>query len=290
MVLLLFFLVRYTLFAQPCTIDVFIANDQSGSVSAIENSQSRQFITALMGGMQPWGSGPGESRMAIADWASPGTWSQFSYPTVAQNYTTILSDVIAYQNAPRNLTGGTGPYGALLNTYNALNQTPVPGRVANKIIVLMTDAACSQIPAGIAGLATQIKSEGIFIIVVAIESASSCPSLAGENVASPGGYFSASNYSSLINANVQLVQDIITTACVGPVSPSYDLTIDIDNYSVTNCTNGIGTYTANYTVTNALGAGEVFNDEIFVSFYNGDPQLSSTQCWQCRMMGYNRSR
>lgn len=255
---------------------MFVANDQSGSVSAIENNQSRQFITALMGGMQPWGNASGESRMAIADWASPGNWLQFSYPSVAQNYTTLISDVIAYQNAPRSLSGGTGPYSALLNTFNSLNQTPVPGRISDKIIVLMTDAACSQVPAGISTLATQIKNSGVFIIVVAIEAASSCPSLAGTNVASPGGYFSASNYSALIQANVQLVQDIITTACLGAISPSYDLLITLDDYTASNCSPGPGTYTVDLTIYNAPGAGDIFNDEILISYYNGDPQLPTT--------------
>ena len=261
---------------QACSLDLFVANDQSGSVSAIENDQSRQFITALMGGMQPWGSAPGESRMAIADWASSGNWLQYSFPSVGQNYTTLISDVIAYQNAPRSLTGGTGPYSALLNTFNSLNQTPVPGRISDKIIVLMTDAACSQVPAGISTLADQIKNSGVFIIVVAIEAASSCPSLAGTNVASPGGYFNASNYSALIQANVQLVQDIIATSCLGAISPSYDLSIELDGYTASNCSPGPGTYTINYTISNALGAGDIFNDEIVVSYYNGDPQLPTT--------------
>ncbi len=263
-------------YGQNCSLDVFVANDQSGSVSSIENSQSRRFITSLMEGMQPWGNDPGESRMSIAQWASPGTWVQFPYPSVGPNYTTFLSDVIAYQNAPRILTGGTGPYGALLNTYNAINQTPIPNRISNKIIVLMTDAACTQVPNGIVDLATQIKNEGIFIIVVAIESASSCTILAGENVASPGGYFSSTNYASLIDANVQLVQDIIATACLGPISPTFDLTVSLDSYTATNCNIGGGTYTVNYTINNAPGAGEEFNDDLLISFYDGDPKLPTT--------------
>jgi hypothetical protein len=46
------------------------------------------------------GYGPGESRMAIADWDSPNVWQQFSFPSVGASYTTEMSDVLAYQNAP----------------------------------------------------------------------------------------------------------------------------------------------------------------------------------------------
>lgn len=282
-----FALLGTQLFPQPCALDVFVANDQSGSVSATENAQSRLFISALMAGMQPWGNNTGESRMAIAEWASPGTWSQFPFTSVAQNYTTLLSDVLGYQIAGRQLTGGTGPYGALLHTYNALQQTPVPGRFSNKIIVLMTDAACPQVPVGMIDLATQIKNEGVFIIVVAIGAASVCPTLSGTNIASPSGYFSAADYTSLISANVQLVEDIISTACIGPVSATFDLSIFMNSYTVSNCTSvqGSGTYSIDFTINNGLGAGQDFNDEILISFYDGDPKLASSNLVLVQSMG-----
>lgn len=263
-------------YAQVCSLDMFVANDQSGSVDSYENNQSRQFITALMQGMQPWGSGIGEHRMAISDWASAGTWTQFNFPIAGQNYTTHLSDVLAYQLAPRALSGGTGPYSALWRTHQQIQQSPVPGRDSKKIIVLMTDASCPQVPPGMSTLATQIKNEGVFIIVVAIGAASLCPTLAGENVASPGGYFAADGYGALIQANVQLVQDIISTACNGPISETYDLSISLDAYTATNCTNGVGTYTVDYTIYNGANAQQDFNDEILISFYNGNPSLPTS--------------
>lgn len=260
--------------AQLCALDVFVANDQSGSVSAIENTQSRQFITALFNGMQPWGNGAGESRMAIADWDSPGVWQQFNFPVAGVSYTTLLSDVLAYQTAPRALLGGTDPVTALTNAYQQIGQAPIPGRVARPVIVLMTDAACSQVPAGLTALATQIKNAGVYIVVVAIEAASTCPSLAGTNVASPGGYFSAPTYAQLVQANVQLVQDMINAGCTGSVDPSYDLTIAIDAFTASGCNTGSPTFTADFTVTNASPVD--FNGALVVSFYDGPPSAATT--------------
>lgn len=255
--------------AQTCALDVFVANDQSGSVSALENTQSRQFITALFNGMQPWGSGPGQSRMAIADWDSPGVWQQFNFPVAGVGYSDLLADVLAYQNAPRALIGGTDPYTALLNAYQSIGQTPVPGRVAKPVIVLMTDAACSQVPPGLSTLATQVKNAGVYVVVVAIEAASGCAVLAGTNVASPGGYFSAPTYAQLMQANVQLVQDMINAGCNGSFDPSYDLAITVDAFTASGCTTPPPNFVADLSISNA-GAVD-FNGPLVVSFYNGPP-------------------
>ncbi len=260
--------------AQLCALDVFVANDQSGSVSAIENTQSRQFITALFNGMQPWGNGTGESRMAIADWDSPGVWQQYFFPVAGMGYTTLLSDVLAYQTAPRALLGGTDPFTALNTAFQSINQTPIPGRVSHPIIVLMTDAACSQVPPGLPALAAQIKSAGVYIVVVAIEAASLCPSLAGTNVASPGGYFSAPTYSQLVQANVQLVQDMINAGCANSFDPSYDLAISLDAFTASGCISGTPSFVVDYTVNNGTGAD--FTGPLTISFYDGDPALPTT--------------
>lgn len=260
--------------AQLCALDVFVANDQSGSVSAIENTQSRQFISALFQGMQPWGTGAGESRMAIADWDSPNVWQQFSFPSVGASYTTELSDVLAYQNAPRALLGGTDPVTALTRSFQQIGQAPIAGRTAKPIIVLMTDADCSQVPAGLTTLATQIKNAGVTIVVVAIEAASFCPALMGAQVASPGAYFSAPTYAQLVQANVQLVQEMINAGCNVGVDPSYDLSIAFDSFTASGCISGTPTFQAGYTVTN--NAATDFNGPLLISFYNGDPALSSS--------------
>ncbi|MCC7502373.1 MAG: SBBP repeat-containing protein, partial [Flavobacteriales bacterium] len=269
--------------AQLCALDVFVANDQSGSVSAIENTQSRQFITALFNGMQPWGNGAGESRMAIADWDSPGVWQQFAFPVAGVGYTTLLSDVLAYQTAPRALLGGTDPFTALNTAYQSLGQTPIPGRVAHPVIVLMTDAACSQVPPGLSALAAQIKNAGVYIVVVAIEAASSCPSLAGTNVASPGGYFSAPTYSQLVQANVQLVQDMINAGCSFSFDPSYDLAISLDAFTASGCISGTPSFAVDYTVNNGTGAD--FTGPLTISFYNGDPALPTTTLLAVQTVG-----
>lgn len=260
---------------QTCALDVFVANDQSGSVSALENWQSRQFISALFNSMQPWGTGPGESRMAIADWDSPGVWQQYSYPVAGQNYTTLLADVLAYQTAPRVLFAGTDPYTALLRTFQQINQTPVPGRVATPVIVLMTDAHCSQVPAGISALADQIKSTGVYIIVVAIEMAASCPALAGTLVASPGGYFSAPTYADLVASSAALVQGMVNAGCGSSPDPSYDLALTITGFTASGCNNPPPAFAADLTVTNAGQAA--FNGPLMVSFYNGPPTSPTTQ-------------
>jgi len=124
-----------------CGLDVFIANDQSGSVDAVENTQGRHFITELMRNLDPWGTANNQSRMAIAQWDNSGSWTQYSFPTAGQNYTTQLSDVLAFQNSTRFLDGGTDPYSALLKTYNAINHTPVAGRTANQVIILIPNSA-----------------------------------------------------------------------------------------------------------------------------------------------------
>lgn len=261
--------------AQPCALDLFVANDQSGSVSALENIEGRQFISALFTAMQPWGTGPGESRMAIADWDSPGVWQQFGFPAAGPTYTTLLADVLAYQTAPRTLFAGTDPYTALLSTYQQLGQSMVPGRLAKKVIVLMTDAACSQVPPGVQALAAQIKNAGVYIIVVAIEAAAGCPALAGTNVASPGGYFSAPSYAQLIAQSAALVQGMVSSSCNNSTDPSYDLAVAIDSYTASGCISPPQAYAATVSIENQ---GPVaFSGPLTVSFYNGPPTAPTSQ-------------
>ena len=258
-----------------CGLDVFVANDQSGSVDAVENSQGRHFITELMRNLDPWGNANNQSRMAIAEWDYNGSWTRFNFPSAGTNYTTQLSDVIAFQNSPRILSGGTDPYSALLKTYNAINQTPIVGRTANQVIILMTDAYCNQIQGNLVQLATQIKDNGIYIMVMAIDAAQGCTILQGENIASDGAYFSAPSYAQLEQQAIAYVKDIISAACIGPPPPSFDLTINLNNFTATNCLNGNGTYKVDYTINN-IGK-IVWNNNMAISFYNGDPTLPTTK-------------
>ncbi|MBX7225093.1 MAG: SBBP repeat-containing protein, partial [Chitinophagales bacterium] len=266
-----------------CGLDVFIANDQSGSVDANENTQGRKFIETLAEALQPLGNGTTDSRIAIAQWGSLGEWQHFPFPGAGTNYTTLLSDVIAYQVSPRVYYGGTDPYNALLESYNLINETPVAGRAANKLIILMTDAACSQIQNNIVTLATQLKNSGIYIMVLAIDAAQSCTILQGTNVASPGGYFSASSYAILEQQAIKYAKDIVYAGCVDPPPPSFDLSIQLDNFTIANCIPGPATYTINYTVFNN---GRLdFNNALYVSFYDGDPRLPSTRLLAVQNLG-----
>ncbi len=258
-----------------CGLDVFVANDQSASVDAVENAQGKHFITELMRNLDPWGNANTQSRMAIAQWDDRGSWTRYNFPAAGQNYTTQLSDVVAFQNSARILSGGTDPYNALLKTYNAINQTPVAGRTANQVIILMTDAGCGQIQSSIAQLATQIKDNGIYVMVLAIDEAQNCTILQGENVASDGGYFSAPTYAQLEQQAIAYVEDIISAACIGPPPPSFDLTMNLNNFTVVNCVNGQGTYKVDYTINNIGRAN--WNNAITISFYDGDPTLPTTQ-------------
>lgn len=56
-----------TIGRQLCALDIIVANDQSGLVSAIENTRSLRFISALFQGMQRWDTVAGESRKTKGD-------------------------------------------------------------------------------------------------------------------------------------------------------------------------------------------------------------------------------
>lgn len=255
-----------------CGLDIHIMNDNSGSVNSIENLQSRQFITELGNELAPLGTSNNESRISISTWANRDNWIQFNYPIAGRNYTTNFSDVLSYQSAVRPFRGGTDPYRALLKGYNILSQSPIAGRSAPKVLVLMTDAGCSQIPASISSLATTIKSENIYVIVLAIGAAASCTALQNTHVASPGGYFSAVDYDGLkANAKTQILS-ILSNACGNAAPPSWDLSINITTFTATGCNTGSGTYNANYTVTNN-SYDSAFNDNLRISFYDNDPRF-----------------
>ena len=181
-------------FAQ-CGIDIYIANDQSGSIDATEDRQGKTFIKNLAQSLS-LGNANSQSRIALANWSSTNTWVKFNFPSAGQNYTTLQSDVLSYPLSPFN-AGNTDPYDALRRTYQQINETPVTGRTVPKMIVLMTDAYCYQIQPNIVQLATQIKQSGVYVMVLAIDAAASCTILQGTNVASPGMYFNSAAYSNL---------------------------------------------------------------------------------------------
>ncbi|MEI9943353.1 MAG: VWA domain-containing protein [Chitinophagaceae bacterium] len=255
--------------AQTCGgLDISIANDQSGSVDATENAQSRTFIRNLSASLT-LGNANDQSRIQLSNWAHANTFSQYSFPSVGLNYTTLQSDVISYVNKPRTISGGTDPYQALQKAYGIRNQTPIAGRTVPKIIILMTDASCYQVQSAIKTLATQIKASGTYIMVLAIQDAATCTILQGTNVASPGMYFSAASYASLA-ANAQTtITNMLNAACPAvPPTPVFDLSVTITSF---NC----GTGTVGYNVTNNGAAA--FSGTLQTVFYNGDPRLITTR-------------
>ncbi|MEI9943352.1 MAG: GEVED domain-containing protein [Chitinophagaceae bacterium] len=266
---LLFATISGNTIAQTCGgLDISIANDQSGSVDATENAQSRIFIRNLSASLT-LGNTNNQSRIQLSNWAETNTFSQYSFPSVGLNYTTLQSDVISYVNKPRTMNGGTDPYQALQKAYSIRSQTPIAGRTVPKIIILMTDASCFQVQSAIKTLATQIKASGTYIMVLAIQDAAACTILQGTNVASPGMYFSAASYASLA-ANAQTtITNMLNAACPAvPPTPVFDLSVTITSF---NC----GTGTVGYNVTNNGAAA--FSGTLQTVFYNEDPRLITTR-------------
>ncbi|WP_084299411.1 GEVED domain-containing protein [Dyadobacter tibetensis] len=251
---------------QTCALDIHIANDQSGSIDAVENSQGKTFVRKLAQSIN-LGTGETGNRIAVSNWANTNTWEQYNFPSAGKNYTTNVSDLISYANSRQTIFGGTDPYQALQKAYSKINITPIAGRTAPKVIVLMTDAYCSQVQAGITTLASQIKGSGIYIMVLALDDATKCSKLQGTNVASPGMYLSGGSYSNLQNNAISILQNLINSLCSG-TSKAWDLKIALD---AAKCNTG----TATYTVDNVGTA--VFNGPLHVSFYNGDPTLPTTK-------------
>ncbi|MCP4277573.1 MAG: VWA domain-containing protein, partial [Gammaproteobacteria bacterium] len=261
--------------AQNCDValDVHIANDVSGPVSAVEHQQSKEFITALGLHLSPLGTGVNESRIGISQWSYNNYFEEYSFPSAGATFTTSQSDLIAYTNSARPFGGGTNPYKALSKAYQWVQQDPLGApRNGQPIIVLMTDAYCSQIPRNISSIATQIKNSGITLVVLAIDAAASCSALTGEKVASPGAYFAAADYATLQN-NVLTYLNLIRDQICGPPDPFIDLSPAISSFEIINCSTTPAA-TLNYTITNSGNTD--FIGTLDVAFYNGNPTVPGT--------------
>ncbi|HEY1201296.1 MAG TPA: hypothetical protein VGE79_09960, partial [Niastella sp.] len=106
-------------FSQCGGLDIFIANDQSGSVDARENLKSREFITKLAQGL-PLAYSAGGFRIAIADWDYNRNWQQYTFPVAGKQYTTNVSDIAAYANSQRIFYEGTDLILALSRSFQAI--------------------------------------------------------------------------------------------------------------------------------------------------------------------------
>jgi hypothetical protein len=268
---------QYTNAQCPIGVDIHIANDVSGSVDSREFQQSKDFVSLLGANFgTAYGTGNLETRVSISNWSrGTGRFVEYDFPTAGQDYAITISDILSYTTSSRPFSGGTDVYTALLRAREWVNQSPVSGRTAPKIIVLLTDASCGQVANNISSLATQIKNEGTTIVVLAIDNAASCANLAGTNVASPGGYFNAQDYQTLQNQAINFINDLRDATCVVPPPNPFDLTINLSNFTIEDCfTNPVAS--VEYSVTN-ISDGENFNDNLQVSFYNGDPTLPGTK-------------
>jgi len=261
----------------PNGLDVHIANDVSGSVNSTEFSQAKDFIAQLGASFDnDFGTLNTQSRISISNWsAGSNRFVEYDFPSAGQNYTTSIADILSYSSSSRPFGGQTDVYTALLRANEWVRQNPVSDRDVPKVIVLLTDASCSQVANNITSLATRIKNQGIYIVVLAIDDAASCTALQGTNVASAGGYFSAAEYNTLQQDAITYIQNIATASCDNSVSVPFDLTVSLSDFEITNCTTS-ATASASYTVSND-SFGDDFNANLQVSFYNGDPTQPGTQ-------------
>ncbi|MCS3794978.1 SBBP repeat-containing protein [Niastella sp. OAS944] len=251
-------------FCQCGGLDIFIANDQSGSVDARENLKSREFITKLAQGL-PLVYSPGGFRIAIADWDYNRNWQQFTFPQAGKQFTTNISDIIAYANSPRIFYEGTDLILSLSRSFQAIQNDADQHRP--KVILLLTDAQPGNTTQpGLVELAAQIKNSGVFIAVMAIESAKYYTELI--EVASTGGYFFADSYDELAGDAATYAQSIAYAACKGN-EPTFDLAIELKAFNALGCYPGPGTYSLEYAIKNT--GRKAWNDDIVISFYDNDP-------------------
>jgi|GEM_PF-5473687 hypothetical protein len=256
------------LYAQNCGLDIYIANDQSGSVSAADNLVSRELVTQLAQA-HALGNANNQNRIAVSEWDLG--FVPFVFPVAGPSFTTDMSDVMAYKNAMRTLNGGTDVYTALYQSYLKQNQSPVTNRTVRKVIILFTDASGGQVSPNISALASKVKATGSIIAVIAAGPASSVPVLQGTNVASTADlYFPVANYAALKTTLPAVVTSLLTNLCApGLPDPTWDLTVTAD---LLNC----GTGQVNYTINNT-SALAFTNHTITTSFYDGHPYLPGSR-------------
>jgi len=274
------FLLTLAGFAQePCPngVDIHIANDISGSVDSREFQQSKDFVSLLGANFgNAYGTANTETRVSISNWsAGSGRFVEYDFPDVGKNYAVTISDILSYTTSARPFRGGTDIFTALQKASGWVTQNPVGGRTVPKVIVLLTDSSCGQVSNNISSLATQIKNQGIFIVLLAIDNAKDCNSLKNENVASPGGYFNAQDYQDIQDNAITYINDLRNATCDGIDPEPFDLTVSLSNFEISGC-DSTPSASVDYTVTNE-SFGDGFNDNLKVSFYNGNPTQSSTQ-------------
>ncbi|MDA3615907.1 SBBP repeat-containing protein [Polluticaenibacter yanchengensis] len=250
--------------AQCGGLDIIIANDQSGSVDSHENALSRSFIAEFAAEM-PLGVAAGENRIAIADWEAGSRYLLCDFPGAGQGFTTHFSDVYHYSKAPRVLTGGTSIHLALQQSFNFLNKDTLANR--QKVLLLITDAGNTSDEDAVLALAEEIKSTGIYIVVLAVDEAISNTFL--EQVASTGGFFYARDYLLLSSKVADYTKSMVDAACKGNM-PAVNLKVTLNRFDAYNCLPGPGNYYLEMDIVNvgilawdAPVAISVFNKSIY---------------------------
>lgn len=239
-----------------CGLDIMVVNDQSGSVDATENAQSRDFIMKL-GQAHALGNANTQNRIAISEFDQ--FYYPYSFPAAGLNYTTSVADIVAYKNASRNYYGLTNVSNALMHGYQDMNQTPVSGRNVRKVLLIMTDASTAQASASLIDYANAVKRAGGVVAIIAIDAATSIPYLSV--AATPGMYYTASDYAALSNNATTTINSLLNNACT-TTAEAWDLSVSITNF---DCSNN----TVSYTVTND-GNG-AYSGPVQAVFYTGNP-------------------
>jgi len=258
--LLLLFMAAIQSRAQ-CGLDIMIVNDQSGSVDATENVQARDFILQLAQA-HALGNANTQNRIAISQFDQ--NYYQYSFPTAGLNYTTNMSDIVAYKNAYRDHYGLTNVTNALLHGYQDISLTPVTGRNVRKLLLIMTDAYTDQSNPDLIEYASAVKRAGGVVAVIAIGDATSIPYL--PIAATQGLYYAAADYATLANNAASTINSLLSTACTTSAA-NWDLSVTINNF---DCSNN----TVNYTVTN-LG-NTAYSGSVQTVFFAGNPSANTS--------------
>ncbi|WP_165836245.1 VWA domain-containing protein [Taibaiella soli] len=248
-------------FAQ-CGLDIMVVNDQSGSVDATENVQSRDFIVKLAQA-HALGNANTQNRIALAEFSDG--YAQYNFLTAGLNYTTDLSDIVAYKNAARTINGGTNVTKAILNGYQNINTTPVSGRNARKVLLIITDASLGQASAGLINYANAVQQAGGVVVVIAVADAAGIPLLG--MAATPGLYYQEADYATLSANAATTINSLLTNSCTAVAAATWDLSVNIDAY---DCSNN----TVSYTVKNT-GTSD-YSGPIQTAFYNASPMAGAT--------------
>jgi len=264
-----------------CGADIYVLNDNSGSVDAVELQQSKRFITRLAIEMAPLGTGNNQTRIAISNFATTGTFTEFNFPIANSRYTTELADIIHYENSPRVLSGGTDVTDATYQASLVAGQPVIPGRNVAQILVILTDAYNYQVAPSIVQFAENLKAQGFFIVVMAIDEAVNIPDL--QQVASAGGYFTAGDYQALENNVITYAQNLATQTCTYvPPTPKPDLNIALTNFNIINCLT-TPTSSVSYQVNNVGNAN--FSGNLYISLYDADPRIPGANLLGVRNAG-----